>query len=405
MTVDIQGMFEQLAELGTAPRDGCSLFGAGNEIAYTQLREHFVFDRFSRGRSAEKFVVGPFGSGKTHFLRQLMELGREHDCVTTEVQLNKNVDFTQSLVVFQEVARECRAPGKAHRGVAALIQDAVERIRRKSEAEDLPSADILRSWADGLANRDFRSLAFGRVLKKAVHAHLDGDAAGVDLATRWLSGEVTVTVIAKAVGESTMKQSQIKVHAQNARLSLFQFIKHAGYRGTIVGFDEAEQSMDVDKKRMAKIFSHLLSEVNALIDLPDGSALVLHAVTPDVMEKMALEMPMLMQRIADPAPGQGFFDGNPFAVRINLAQREDPALDLARIGQRLLDAYVTHMNALDDEAVAVLRVEVDRIAQEVASEEQSSSARRLMVKRTCTLLMQIRTPKWATQPRVPEPEV
>ena len=405
MTVDIHGMFEQLAELGTAPSDGCSLFGAGNELAFAQLRDHYIIDRFKRGRSSEKFVVGPWGSGKTHFLRQLMEMGRENDCVTIEVQLNKNLDFTHSLVVYQEIARECRAPGQDRRGIAALIEDAIGRIRRDCESNGAPANDVLRAWADGLPHCDFKSLAFARVLRRAVYAHLEGDATGFEMATRWLGGEVTSSPIAKAVGESAMNSGQIKIHAQNARLSLFQFIRHAKYRGTILGFDEAEQSMAVDRKRTEKIFSHLLSEINALFSLADGSALVLHAVTPEVIESISTQMPMLAQRIADPAVGQGFMEGNPLAVRINLGMREDPTKDLARIGQRLLDAFMKHLSPLEPAQADALRAEIDSMASAVASEEQSSGARRLMVKRVCTLLLTIRSPQWTPSTPLPEPEV
>ena len=286
-----------------------------------------------------------------------------------------------------------------------MIQDAVSRIRARSEAAGLPSNDILRGWADGVGSRSFKSLAFGRVLRRAVHSHLDGDATTFELASRWLSGEVTVTATAKAVGESAMKQSELKVHALNARLSLFQFIKHAGFRGTIVGFDEAEQGLATDKKRMQTIFSHLLSEINALADLSDGAALVVHAVTSDVLEKIQVATPMLAQRLADPGPNQGFFDGNPFAATINLRQREDPVHDLTRIGNRLLDAFLSFVTTLEENQVFAMRTEIDMMAAAVASEDQSSSARRLMVKRTCTYLLRIRAPQWTARPRAAEPEV
>src|SRR5687768_15403794 len=114
-------MFEQLAEHGHAPAEGCSLFGTGVDGAFAQLRQRYLVERFARGGSAEKFVVGPFGSGKTHFLRQLMEIARELDCVTIEVALNKNLDFTQSLVIYQEMARQVRPPRSETRGLRNLI--------------------------------------------------------------------------------------------------------------------------------------------------------------------------------------------------------------------------------------------------------------------------------------------
>ncbi|MFN8517274.1 MAG: BREX system ATP-binding domain-containing protein [Thermomicrobiales bacterium] len=117
MSINVIAMIERMAEYGTAPSDGCALFGVGYEEAFARLRDKYLDARFARGDSAEKFVVGPFGSGKTHFLRQLMELARSLDCVTAEVALNKDLDFTRSLVVYHEVTREIRTPGTDERGL------------------------------------------------------------------------------------------------------------------------------------------------------------------------------------------------------------------------------------------------------------------------------------------------
>jgi hypothetical protein len=87
--VDVLAMIERLAEYGTAPNDGCALFGVGYDEAFARLRSKYLEARFARGDSAEKFIIGPFGSGKTHFLRQLMELARDLDCVTAEVRSTK----------------------------------------------------------------------------------------------------------------------------------------------------------------------------------------------------------------------------------------------------------------------------------------------------------------------------
>lgn len=381
------GMFESLAALGTAPPEGCSLFGVGYDTAFAQLRQKFLIEWFDRGISAEKFVIGPFGAGKTHFLRQLMEIAREHDCVTAEVSLNKNIDFTSGLVVYEEIACQLRAPGDEAKGLRSVLLHAMQRVHDRAASAGMPGDEILEAWGAGLEATTFESPAFGRVLRRAVEAHRTGDTDAFEAAVRWLSGEVTDKGLSRSVGEGVLSAQQLKVHAHKAKLSLFQFVRHAGYRGTVVGFDEAEQSMAVDKKKMAKIFSHLLGEINAIAALHRGSALVVYAVTPDVMEKIQLEMPMLMQRLADPGPGQGFFDGNALAAKIDLTQRGDAVDDLARIGERLTTLFFRQVPEADRtreaEALSVVRT----IATVVAAEEASSSARRVMVKRVCAGLV------------------
>jgi P-loop Domain of unknown function (DUF2791) len=387
MTVDLLNMFEQLAEHGHAPLEGCSLFGAGYDTAFSQIRQKYIVERFARGGSAEKFVIGPFGSGKTHFLRQTMEIGRELDCVTAEVPLNKNIDFTQNLVVYQQIALEVRPPGSDTHGLRALILDAVRRVHESAASAGMPADELVAAWAGGLAEKDFALPAFGRVLRRAVDAQRSGDIDTFDAAARWLSGEVTDKALAKSLGENAPSNAEVKVLAHRARLSLFQFVRHAGYQGTVIGFDEAEQSMAVDKKKMSRIFSHLLSEINALVDLAKGSTLVLYAVTPDVVEKIALEMPMLMQRLADPGPGQSFFDGNPLAAKIDLTQRGDAIDDLERIGGRLTALFFDRVEGADRSREADAKRAIRTVAEEIAASEASSSARRAMVKRVCAGLV------------------
>src|SRR5689334_22938957 len=143
MNDHLLGMFEGLASLGTAPPEGCSLFGAGYDTAFAQLRQKFLIDWFDRGSSAEKFVVGPFGAGKTHFLRQLMEIARDLDCVTAEVALNKNIDFTNGLVVYEEIACQLRAPGDDVRGLRAVLLHALRRVYDRAAAAGMPADEIL----------------------------------------------------------------------------------------------------------------------------------------------------------------------------------------------------------------------------------------------------------------------
>ena len=59
-------ILERIAETGTAPTDGCHLFGVGFEDAFERLKKKYLEGRIARGGSAEKFIVGPYGAGKTH---------------------------------------------------------------------------------------------------------------------------------------------------------------------------------------------------------------------------------------------------------------------------------------------------------------------------------------------------
>jgi len=385
-TIDIYGVLEHLASLGTAPLDGCTALGVGYEDAFARLERMYLEQGFARGRSAEKFVIGPFGSGKTHFLRQLMEAARARMCVTAEVALSKDVDFTRTLMVYTEVVRGIRAPESASTGIRTLLRSALARVRNQAPAGRM--AVFTRAWIDGIAAADYPLPAFGRVVRRALDAHDSDDDADFEAACRWLDGEVADRALAARLDVSLVQRADENLHGKRALLSLFRFVRAAGYHGTVITFDEAEQGLGVDRKKMNRILSMLQSQINAVADLRDGSALIVYALTPNLANEME-QFAALQQRVADPAPGMGFFDGNTRAVRIDLTLRPDPVHELAAIGTRLCDllyaVYGDRLAASLEEAYAAIW----HVAAAVDLNDASSSSRRTMVKATSALLLNL----------------
>lgn len=386
--VNVLAMIERMAEYGTAPSDGCRLFGVGYEDAFARLKRKYLEARFARGDSAEKFVVGPFGSGKTHFLRQLMEIARELDCVTVEVALNKDLDFTKGLVVYREVAREVRAPGATERGIRALLAASLAQVRRPAAENEALADRLAAGWVAGLDKADFELDAFGRVVRQGLEALLREDDAGFTAACRWLAGEVGDRALARQLGLAPVAQGEENLYGRRALLTLFQFIRRAGFRGTVVSYDEAEQGLAVARRDLPRILSRLQSGINAVADLKGGSTLVVYAFEPGLVEQLD-QFPALQQRVADPGDGYGFFDGNVLAPRIDLTYRTEPARELRAIGSRLVELFYGHAPAaLAPHRRAVLAT-VDELAGEIARTDATSGSRRTLVKRTCAMLIRL----------------
>lgn len=386
--VDVIAMLDRMAQYGTAPREGCSLFGVGYEDAFARLRRTYLEGRFARGGSDEKFVVGPFGSGKTHFLRQLMELARDLDCATAEVGLNKDLDFTRNLVVYSQVAQAIRPPRATSGGIRALLLASLERVRAGAGENPALAGALLDGWLAGLDTAPFELEGFGRMVRRGIEAHLLGDDATFVAVCRWLGGELADRPLAKSLGVAPAGASVEGIYGRRALLSLFQFVRLAGFRGTVVAFDEAEQGLEVDNKKRDRIYSMLQSQINALADLENGSALIVYALTTDLVEKME-RFAALQQRVADPGPGQGFFDGNTRAVRIPLMQRGDPLAELRQIGHRLVDLLYDHVGTSLTVGRNAVVERVDALAEEIVADDVTSASRRTMVKRTSALLIRV----------------
>lgn len=403
MNIDILAMYEQLAALGQAPVDGCSLFGVGLDDAFARLKAKYLDDAFNRGQSAEKFVLGPYGSGKTHFVNQLNEVARAHGCVTATVQLAKNIDYTDGVTVYREIAQEVRV-GDGARGIRHFIPALLDRARQALGA-DAQGDEAVDAWVEGIRDEDFVSHDVAEVAHRAMRAYLTGATDAFDQACRWLSGEFGDARIARAAGTTKKSTAEARVLAGRARITLFQLAHYAGFPGSVLVFDEAEQGLAVNKPKMASIFSQLMQELNALAAARNASALVVFAFTPDVRERIAQLLPALEQRLKDPGRGEGFFDGNTRAPIIDLTLRGAPASELEAMGRRLVDVFAAHVPNVDSQRMMAVRDSVSEIARDVVASIPGASARREMVRRIATQILRAHEGGSGASSHPQEPEV
>jgi len=316
--MDIVDIFEEMITTGQPPNDNCSLLGVGYDEALKRLEKVYLYRGFERGKSAEKFIIGPYGSGKTHFLRQLLERGRQIDCVTAEVPLSRDVDISKPLLVYKEVAREIRAPGQQGKGLKNFLRNICQKLRAESEIEDPNLADdYLQSRIDAFDDIHFEDEQFRKVAARTLKADLRDEYEIYENGCRWLSGEVNEKLVAKSLGVGRIPVSEQDSYGRRALLCLCQFAKTINYRGTIIGFDEAEQAINVPRKKVQRILSMARAEIDSISRVKNAAVMIVYAFTPDVVQGMQA-YPALQQRLAEPDPENRFFDGNSYSPRIEL---------------------------------------------------------------------------------------
>ncbi len=381
-------ILKSIAQYGHPPQEGCKLFGANYEEAFERLKKEYLFEQFEAGASNEKFIIGPFGSGKTHFLRHFMEIARDEHCVTAEVMLNKDLDFTDNLAIYCEVVREIRVPDAKEHGIRTLLRASLELVA--NEANDEAEADfLLESWIRGLStSAHFKENRFARMVGHGLDAYRRGESDTFESVCRWLSGEVTDRFLARQLSISTIVRNEQAVFGRRMLLSLCQFIKYAGFRGTVIAFDEAEQGLAADGRRRERILSMFQSGINAISDLRDGAVLVLYGITPDIAERFD-SFAALQQRLSDPIPGRNFFAGSTLSPKIDLSLRKEPYKDLQAMGYKLVDMLYESKGAEIRISQEEVRQVVGEVAREVYEKDLTSGNRRDMAKRTAALLVNL----------------
>jgi len=387
-------VLKHMASTGQPPQEGCSKLGVGYDNALEMLKKEYIEDQFFKGKSAEKFVVGPYGAGKTHFLRQFSEIAGASGCATAEVQLSKAIDITKLLLVYKEIVSCLKVPGQERFGMKPLLRSCIDAVMKKSPNPE-SSHLLIASWIAGLADTDFAEERYKRVLLLTLQALIDSHDEIIDAGIRWLQGEVDNKSICKILNQETaISKTEQDLFGHKATFCLCQFVKYSGFSGTLIAYDEAEEAVDVGKKKKGQILSMLRTESDAKkhVTNKNASTFFLYAFTPPIIQDMN-NYPALQQRIAEPDPKYKFFDGNVHSPLIDLQQpyqeKNASLIFLQKIGERLVTLFYEAYGGTIEKSREDLLRDCYEWADEIDIQDQSIEKRRDMVKLTCSRLIQI----------------
>ncbi len=179
--------------------------------------------------SAVRFIIGEYGSGKTHFLRMTAHMALERRFVISEVTLSPDgsVRLERFETVWRKIMENLATPesdgepedidGLLRRWCEQIAQSPEQLQQTLSELERIPKLDP-----------DFRQALRGYL--RAWFEESDRDPY-----LQWFKGD---PIKPKGV--------RIRIDRKNARAmlrSLIQFLKHMGYSGLVLFLDELDLIM------------------------------------------------------------------------------------------------------------------------------------------------------------------
>ncbi len=260
--------------LGIPPRaEYVELISSGGDEFFAKVRQRFLRDESTAGDV--RFVVGSWGSGKTHFLRRLKQAAFEEGYLVSTVELSsQDTPFNKFERVVYAIVREISAPNVgAEQAVApigrvlknALGDDAKQReqvfrdLRTQLDADDTIDPDVKR---------------LVRAFWQTFVTDDDVSDESVDLAEQrefllqWFAGDTDKRRMRSEFG---IQHQLTKENARRMLGSIVALARLLGYRGLVVLLDESEMSTSImsrsNRQDAHNNLLHLINEIDQIAGL------------------------------------------------------------------------------------------------------------------------------------------
>ncbi|MCY4559417.1 MAG: DUF2791 family P-loop domain-containing protein [Chloroflexi bacterium] len=339
-------LLAHLAAMGTPPDDGTAVLrvSAGLQRSLERVeRETLPF--IAAGGGEIQFVFGPYGRGKTHFLKALAQWASERGCVTAYVDCQR--PFESLVETYRAIASGMVPPGRHNFFATTGITRTIEACFTGLDATGQRMV-IERLKADQALSPDFRNLVVAYCTEGVAGS---GDEDLVDELEALLASTPTFRV---TLGKLYRRHPSLprplgKLARRNAAVwlrSLLSLPQVLGYNGLVVLFDETEASLrsrrtPILSRRQQAHLAHIRTFVDHMAIGAFRGCAIYYAVTEEFIEIAGRNLEALSQRIErvrmpelDGAPNQR-------AVWVNIDELTNPSpqdpLFYSDLGNRIID--------------------------------------------------------------------
>jgi hypothetical protein len=200
-------------------------------------------DHIADGGASVRFVIGPYGSGKTFFINLARTVAHNQNFVVTDADfaMNRRLYSTSgdARAMYAEMMNNISTKSKPTGGaLKSIVERWISDIHYEVTSDGGEEDDVKKHIMESLESlRNFvGGYDFATVLAEYFEGFQSGQVQLQQDAIRWLRGEFsTKTEARKALGVRTIvDDSTIYSH-----MKLFAaFVREAGYAGLLVGLDE-----------------------------------------------------------------------------------------------------------------------------------------------------------------------
>lgn len=338
-------ILHRLAQYGTLDDPEVALRLSTGLDGFLKRWESEVLPFMAAGGAELRFVEGPYGRGKTHFLQALEVTAQRAGFATSRVECGLQQKPFGSLEETYRVVADNLSAAMPHRngngpGLGGILAA-------------LPEAQLAKYQNSPRGNPAYRNL----VLTYAKRARLGGRHDAVTSSLRALLHNDSNRRV--TFGEFFAAASQLGVHVprplgkmtkRNAAVwlrSLLSLPRRLGYKGLVVLFDETGADLSF-KSHFGSFGDHQrhLANLRNLVDqLATGGTpgcSVIYATTRDLVEIARQDYPALSQRVERREELTAFGEAapNPRAIWCRLDELTDPNPDSSKFFEHLGEKLV-----------------------------------------------------------------
>lgn len=378
----------QLASFGTLDDPQIAVRLSTGLTGFLSRWESECLSFVAAGGAELRFVEGPNGRGKTHFLQTLEVTARRAGFVTARVQCGmQHKPFASLAETYRAIADSMSAPtdndvnGASHGVTKLLAHISTEQLHAfKAAARGNPG---FRNLVDAYTRRAVTGLIHEPVTA-GLRALLHHD----------ISLRVTFTELFRL--ERHLPRPLGRIGKRNAAVwlrSLLTMSRQLGFRGLIVMFDETGSDLHLRPEPLRLRQQHMANLRNLVDHLATGGTpgcAVIYATTNDFIQMAREDYPAMSQRVERLEETTPFAlpPRNPRAIWCRLDELTQPGPDQAGfyidLGNKL--ATLAEEGRVSAKRVEAVRAGLPAAAQR-ASQSISQGAVRAFIKRTATELL------------------
>ena len=339
-------LLAHLAALGTPPDDGAAVLQVSAGLRGSLERiEVETLPFIAAGGGEIQFIFGPYGRGKTHFLKAVAQWAAERGCVTAYVDCQRPLE--SQVETYRAIAAGMTPPGThtffATSGIARTIEARFTGLNTSQQR-----AVIARLKADRALSPDFRNLTIAYCTEGVTGG---GDEDLADQLEALLASTPTFRV---AVGTLYRQHPQLprplgKLTRRNAAVwlrSMLSLPQVLGYNGLVVLFDETEASLRSTRhsflsRRQRAHLAHIRTFVDHMATGAFRGCAVYYAVTEEFIVIAERNLGALSQRIERARLPETIGASNPRAVWVNIDELTNPGPQnlhfFADLSDRIID--------------------------------------------------------------------